>query len=119
MGFKDGWFYAIGAEYIYNPKLTLRAGLSFEQSPVTDANRTQFLPDSDRITPSIGASYKWSDRTTIDLAYSHIFFKDAHIVEAAPGFGTLLDAVAKTDVDFVSVGLKYHWGDYRPLETYK
>ncbi len=122
VGFKDGWFYALGAEYMYNPRLTLRAGLSYEKSPVTDENRTQFLPDSDRWTPSVGASYKWSDRITIDLAYSHIFFSDGSMKETVSlpiGTVTLLDAVAKTDVDFVSVGLKYKLAGPATLEPFK
>jgi long-chain fatty acid transport protein len=72
VSFDDSWFYAVGAEYKYSPYLTLRAGLSYEKAPVTDANRTQFLPDSDRWSPSIGASYKWSDRITVDFAYSQV-----------------------------------------------
>jgi long-chain fatty acid transport protein len=123
VGFDDGWFFAIGAEYAYSPRLTLRTGLSYEVSPVTDANRTQFLPDANRWTPSVGASYKWSDRITVDLAYSHIFFNDAHFTETATVAPfvtfTLLDAVAKTDVDVVSLGLKYKFAGAAALEPYK
>jgi long-chain fatty acid transport protein len=118
VSFDDSWFYAVGAEYKYSPFLTLRAGLSYEKAPVTDANRTQFLPDADRWTPSVGASYKWSDRITVDFAYSHIFFKDAPLTETGLGF-TLLQADAKTDIDLVSVGLKYKLAGPPALEPFK
>lgn len=124
VSFDDGWFFSLGGEYKYGPALTLRAGLSYEKSPVTDANRTQFLPDADRLTPSIGASYKWSERVTIDLAYSHLFFNSGSLREVATlpapiGPITFLDAVANTDVDFVSLGVKYRWSASAPLESYK
>ncbi len=122
--FDDGWFFALGGEYAYSPWLTLRAGLSYELSPVTDANRTQFLPDADRWTPSIGASYKWSDRLTIDFAYSHIFFANGNLKETATlpapiGTITLLDATANVDVDMVSLGLKYRFDAPVAIEPYK
>ena len=34
--FQDGWFFALGGEYRYNEALTLRAGMAYEISPVTD-----------------------------------------------------------------------------------
>jgi long-chain fatty acid transport protein len=115
VGFDDDWFFAIGAEYKYSPYLTLRAGLSYEKAPVTDSNRTFFLPDADRWTPSVGASYKYSDKITIDVAYSHIFLKDAPITQGAGALSALtgpilLTADAQTNVDVFSLGLKYHLG---------
>jgi long-chain fatty acid transport protein len=123
VGFNDDWFYSIGAEYKYSPFLTLRAGISYEKSPVTDSNRTVFLPDADRWTPSVGASYKYSDKITVDVAYSHIFLKDAPITQSAgalaalTGSNLLYSGLAQTNVDTFSVGLKYHLGGgFAPLK---
>ena len=118
VSFNDGWFYAIGAEYKYGPLWTFRTGLSYEKSPVDDANRTLFLPDSDRWTPSVGASYKWSDRLTVNFAYSHIFLANAPIVVASGG-ATLLTADAKVDVDVLTIGLKYNIAGPSTLEPFK
>ena len=92
--------------------------MSFEHAPIGNQDRTQFLPDSDRWSPAVGFSYKWSERLTVDFAYSHIFFKDAKLVELFQG-NTLLAADAKTDVDFVSLGFKYKWTGWTPLELFK
>ncbi len=47
----DGWFFSGGVEYQWDPKLTLRAGLAYEISPVTDAYRT---PRLTRQQPHLG-----------------------------------------------------------------
>ncbi|MBM3609795.1 MAG: hypothetical protein FJX29_15345, partial [Alphaproteobacteria bacterium] len=32
--YKDGWYFALGGEYKFDPKLTLRAGIAYELAPV-------------------------------------------------------------------------------------
>ena len=88
---KDGWYYAIGGEYDVSPALTLRAGAAYEESPVDKpSQRLLQLPDNDRIWASFGASYKWSEKITVDLAYSHVFIKDGEFdrVPASAGATT-------------------------------
>ena len=73
-------------------------------------NRQIRLPDADRIWTSIGASYKVSDKLSLDLAYSHLFPMNGTITstlepaEAVSFFGTVT-----SHVDIVSVGLEYRW----------
>jgi long-chain fatty acid transport protein len=122
--YDDGFFYAVGAEYDFNESWTVRAGLAFEESPITDANRTPRLPDNDRIWASIGATYKWSDKLSFDVAYTHIFIDDTkiNIVEGhpslvsgtVPGVGAVsFPFVADVDsnVNIISAALKYRWDD--------
>ncbi|OEZ97566.1 OmpP1/FadL family transporter [Duganella sp. HH101] len=71
---------SLGGNYAYNENLTLRAGVAYDQSPVQNAELTHpALPDSDRMQYSIGANWKLSPRSSIDLAYSFLDFKDANI----------------------------------------
>jgi long-chain fatty acid transport protein len=77
--FRDGWFYSIGAEYVLDPRTTLRAGVGYEVTPITDQVRIPILPDSDRIWLSAGASFKLQPNIILDVGYSHLFFKDANI----------------------------------------
>ena len=56
--YKDGWFFSGGAEYQWNEQLTLRAGVGYEKSPITDDVRIPLLPDNDRYWLSIGGTYK-------------------------------------------------------------
>ncbi|MBV8464647.1 MAG: transporter, partial [Burkholderiales bacterium] len=52
--------YSLGASYRLSDALQLRAGWSYDQSPVTDANRTPALPDGNRRWYSFGANWKLS-----------------------------------------------------------
>ena len=82
--FRDGWFYSIGAEYMVDAKTTLRGGVAYEVSPITDRVRIPLLPDNDRIWLSVGASYKMLPNLIMDVGYSHIWVKDANI-NVSPG----------------------------------
>jgi long-chain fatty acid transport protein len=121
LNFEDGWLFSLGAEYKYSPSLTLRTGVAYEKSPTTDATRYVYAADSDRIWASAGATYKWSDRLSFDLAYSHLFFDDAKLTTVDGGvLGTLLTGYADTSADIVSAAAKYKLGGpVVPLEPYK
>jgi long-chain fatty acid transport protein len=106
----DGWLYALGLEYDYNQKLTLRTGVAFEKSPIQNATeRLLPVPDSDRWWVSGGFTYKWSEKHTFDFAYTHIFFDDAPIDRFnLPGNRHFIGQ-ADQSVDIVSVSMKTKW----------
>jgi long-chain fatty acid transport protein len=127
LNYDDGWFFSVGAEYAYSPSLTLRTGVGYEISPIKDSVRDILLPDSNRVHLNFGASYKWSDKITINAAYSHIFFDDAPFC-IAQGGGTshctgsnqvLLQGAADVSADIVSVGVNYKFYGPAPLEPLK
>lgn len=105
----DGWFFSLGGEYDLNARTTLRAGVAYEISPVDDpTKRIIGIPDSDRIWLSLGGSYKWSEFTTLDFAYTHIFLDDATFDRTSlSGFALQGDVEASTDI--VSVSLRTKW----------
>lgn len=109
LGWEDAWFFALGGEYDVNDKLTVRLGGAYELSPVGEPEQRLYsLPDNDRIWASIGASYKWSDKMTVDFAYSHVFVKDAdmHRTTADGSPAAISTATAESSVDILSIGLK-------------
>ncbi len=120
LGWNDGWFFSLGAEHQYNEKLTLRAGLAYEISPIQDADeRTLRTPDMDRLWLSVGGSYKWSDATTFDLAYTHIFGIGDDKIDRTEG-GVRFIGNVDSQVDIVSFGMKMKLGgdhhDYKPMK---
>ena len=124
--YQDGWFYSLGAEYQWNPQLALRAGIGFEKSPVTDTVRGPAIPDDDRTWLSVGGTYKYSDKLKFDLAYSHIFVKDApiNITNAsnpffAIGGGTTYTGSVDSHIDIISVAMHYRWDDPAPAPERK
>jgi long-chain fatty acid transport protein len=98
---KDSWHFSLGGEYAYNEALTLRAGAAYEKSPVPDATRGVRAPDNDRTWLSVGASYKFTDNMTANLAYSYVFIKDGEVLAPATSF--------KQHLNIVSIGLTRDW----------
>jgi long-chain fatty acid transport protein len=116
--YKDGWFFSLGAEYQWSQALALRAGVAYEKSPISDQVRIPILADNDRTWLSFGASYQLTPKIGLDFAYSHLFVKSTPI-NVIPGNPSFNGAVTYTgtvnsQIDIVSVGLKYRWDDPAP-----
>lgn len=75
----DTWSHAIGAAYKLNKQWTLRTGLSMDQSPANNTNRSPRIPTGDRKAISFGAGWSPTDDLTIDFAYSYLKEEDAKI----------------------------------------
>ena len=112
----DGWFFAAGAEWDYAPRLTFRAGAAYEISPIRDADQRKInIADSNRLWLSAGASYTLSETMAVDIAYTHIFFDDAPIVQHTTSPGSATTPVrefrghASQDANIVAMALKSKW----------
>jgi long-chain fatty acid transport protein len=118
--YKDGWFFSGGAEYQWSDRLTLRSGVAYEISPVTDRVRVPTIPDNNRIWASVGASWQVWKGFSFDLAYSHIWVKDPSInISAASGNPSFNGATTyigdvNAHVDVLSLALVYRWGAPEP-----
>jgi long-chain fatty acid transport protein len=84
--YDDGWFFSVGGEFDVTDRITLRAGIGYELSPIDDDNRTFRLPDNDRLWLSAGGSYKGGDRWSLDAGYSFISAEGADI-RSSEAFG--------------------------------
>jgi long-chain fatty acid transport protein len=117
LNWSDGWFFSVGGEYDALPSLTLRTGIAYEISPISEPEkRVVSIPDSNRIWVSGGASYRWSDWTSIDLAYSHIFYEDAGFVRSPIGVPIVLSGDTSASADIITIGFKTRWGGEVPLK---
>ncbi len=104
--FSDTWRAGIGANYKLSEAFTLKFGLAYDKSPVSDVFRTVRLPDNDRTWVSIGGKYRWSKATTLDFGYAHLFVKDgpiANLQGTAPGQNGNVIGNYKNQVNIVSV----------------
>ena len=112
--YSDGWYASIGGEYKFNPDLTLRAGLAYEKSPITNAVRGTRLPDTNRVWATLGAGYQLSKKLSVDVSYAHIFAKNGsiNIIPGHPAFNGLpFQASTRGHVDILSAALNYRWDD--------
>jgi long-chain fatty acid transport protein len=118
--YKDGWFFALGGEYQWSDRLTVRAGAAYEISPITDQVRTPLVPDNNRVWGSIGASWQVFRGFSFDLAYSHIWVQDPSInitaVSGNPNFNGAINYVGSVNahVDVLSLAMVYRWGAPEP-----
>ena len=68
----NSMFYSVGGEFALNDRLTLRAGLAYDETPVADERRAARLPDDNRKWFSFGGTYQVSDALEISAAYTRI-----------------------------------------------
>ena len=73
---RDTWFYALGLTWKATDAWTFRTGIAHDQSAVEDKYRTPRIPDSDRTWVSVGVGYAFSQRVSMDFAYTHLFMQD-------------------------------------------
>jgi long-chain fatty acid transport protein len=118
LGYKDGYFYSLGAEYQWDPRWAFRVGVAYEESPIDLSNRSTRVPDADRIHAGLGATYRWNEKLAITASYSHIFSvgenRGIRIVPGNPSYAAVgLPFIANTDTsaDIVAVALNYRWDD--------
>lgn len=81
----DSYRYSAGVNYRHNDRVTLRAGVAFDETPVSDAYRTARIPDEDRTWLAFGAQYRMSPKAMLDIGYAHLFVKDARIDKTETG----------------------------------
>lgn len=70
--FENVWRGSLGATYLLESNLTLRAGLAFDESPVKDEYRTISIPDTDRKWLTFGGSYKVDAGSSVDFGFAYL-----------------------------------------------
>jgi len=108
---KDVWRIAVGVNHHYNELWTTRMGLAYDQTPVPDAFRTARIPDQNRIWLSFGGQYKPGKNSAIDVAYTHLFIRDAQINDvqntATKANGNLIGTYGSIATNILSVQYTY------------
>lgn len=103
----DSYRYSVGANYRLNDKLTLRGGVAYDETPVSDAFRTVRIPDESRTWLAFGAQYRLSSNTALDFGYAHLFVKDAAIDN--PDNGARVTGKYEASVDILSAQLTHNF----------
>ena len=101
---RNTWFGSVGASYRPVERLLLQAGFGFDESPVTDSNRTTRIPDSSRFDLGVGATYTVLPGINLQAAYLHAFFLSAPINNAASSTSGVLIGSYKTSANTFSLG---------------
>lgn len=107
---KDSMFYSIGASYKVNDQWKLRGGLAFDQTPVSDYNRTPRIPDSDRIWISSGVEYKYNDALSFNGGYTYIRAEASEVDLKGTGNDATRGSISaryKGNIHLFGIGLNY------------
>lgn len=81
---KDSMGYAVGVTHAQSDKLELRAGLAYDNTPVSAEHRSVRLPSGDRRIVSIGAGYKLSPTQSIDVSYTYLDEEKVNVTKGNP-----------------------------------
>ena len=84
---------ALGASYNLDEKLTLRAGIAYDQA-ASRHHRSAAIPDTDRTWYSLGATYKFTPNLSVDLGYAYLKGKKVHFKEVQQAAGGLITETA-------------------------
>jgi long-chain fatty acid transport protein len=71
--YRDAWMIAVGASYRLDERWSLKAGIAYDETPVTSRYRAVTLPDTDRYLLGLGAELRLTDAMTVTGAYGHSF----------------------------------------------
>ncbi|WGV24759.1 OmpP1/FadL family transporter [Halotia branconii] len=104
----DTYRFGLGVNYAVNDRLTLRTGVTYDPSPISDEFVTARLPGGDRTLVGIGASYQPSKSLSFDVGYTHVFAEDSPINQSGSTTGTLKGKFA-SEVDIIGVQLNWQF----------
>ena len=99
---RNTWYAGIGTNYQLLDNLMLQSGFGFDQSPVTDSNRTTRVPDANHYDIGFGVQYQVLPSATLQLAYLHVFTPGGNINSTASTSpitpsGTIIGSYADSD----------------------
>lgn len=124
LNYKDGWYFALGADWRVQPNLTLRAGIGYEITPVRDEFRSLSIPDSNRLWLSAGFTYDVTRQLSISGSYTFIQLDSERVTRpanadgsfgvltpVAPGVATRIgySATVESQIHIVGISASYRW----------
>jgi long-chain fatty acid transport protein len=111
LDWENTWRLAGGIAFSPSGPWTLRAGYAFDETPVpSPLRRTPRVPDSTRNWLTVGASYRISDKFSLNFAYAHLFVQEARIDKVQAGEDALRGALRgnyDADVNIFSGQVSY------------
>lgn len=88
--YRDTTSVSIGADYKVSDKLTVRAGVGYDQTPTTDEHRDVRVPDNSRKLIALGMSWTPSTKMEVNIGYLHIITSDPRVREISATGNTLV-----------------------------
>jgi long-chain fatty acid transport protein len=77
----NSWSFALGATYVLQRDLTLKAGVAYDENPISAEHKTARIPTDDRVWLSAGANWQMADNMSVDVAYGYLITDDVAVNE--------------------------------------
>lgn len=77
--FRNTWNMSVGANYYASEMVTLRGGLGFDQTPVTNTYRNVQMPDNNRYVVAFGSHFQTTKTIGLDISWMHLFVPQSRI----------------------------------------
>ncbi len=102
----DTWAYALGTSYRVTKQVVLRTGLTFDQSPTNNTDRSPRIPTGDRTIFSLGLGYDVMPNMTVDVAYSYLKEEPVKVARAN-ALGQSYNAKYENSANGFGLGVTY------------
>ncbi len=105
--YKDGWHYALGCEYQFNDNLLLSFGGAYDNSVISNSQRTFSFPVGKQYR--FGTGFKWALNycTSIDASYEFQWFGDLPTTQnRGPLAGTVSGTYKNSFASFVNLSIR-------------
>jgi long-chain fatty acid transport protein len=101
----------LGGIYTLNPEWQFKAGVGFDETPVTTKYRAVVFPDNDRYAVAIGTHWQPTKPLGVDVGYSHFFLHAAgvHSTIVAGTETVHADGVVHSDANVFGAQLTYRF----------
>ncbi len=81
--FHNTFSVSVGGDYFVTDKITLRGGIGYDQTPVSNTYRNVKMPDNDHYAFAVGGHFQSTPTIGFDLGWTHIFINKAHVIPPA------------------------------------
>jgi long-chain fatty acid transport protein len=106
----DTFRYSVGARYILNEQIALRAGFVLDEAAVQSPEfRSPRIPDAERMWLTFGFHWEMGSGLALDLSYAHIFVDDSKTNNDKHTSGQLLLGDSTASVNILSLGGTYRF----------
>jgi len=103
--YEDAPVIRLGAQYQYNDKLTCRAGVYYDKSPVKDEYLNPETPSTNQIGLSLGASYKVNQKLNLDASLVYLMGLQRDAVYSPANFA----GTYKSVIVLPGIGISYNF----------
>ncbi|WP_345116692.1 OmpP1/FadL family transporter [Hymenobacter algoricola] len=106
--YEDAMAFRVGGEYAYSDMISLRAGVSYDETPIRDEYISPDLPDGNKLGGALGVSVQFTPNLSADAGYQfeYVAERTSRVVQARANVSNV-GGTYRTRVHTAALGLSY------------